>query len=176
MKLLITKLLLFFCISSWAQDVSKEMEITIHPYKKVTNGAFFQVITLSSPDCYVEYLDGFDFEWGFTYRLRVKETHLQSPPEDGSSYEYELLEVISKTRMEKGYTFKMGLFSDLYLSDGTDQVNNFQFVNDSTYRYMNEVNIQYPKGKANFMNEILSRSVYKKGTFVFIDANTIRLK
>lgn len=176
MKLLITNLLLFFCISSWAQDVSKEMEITILPYKKVTNGAFFQVITLSSPDCYVEYLDGFDFEWGFTYRLRVKETHLQSPPEDGSSYEYELLEVISKTRMEKEYTFKMGLSRDFYLSDGADQINNFQFVNDSTYRYMDEINIEYPSEKAYFMDEIMSTRIYKKGTFVFIDANTIRLK
>ncbi len=176
MKIRLINILLFFSVQAMAQDVSKEMEITLLPYKTVTNGAFFQVIVLSSPECYVQYLHAFDYEWGFTYTLRIKETHLENPPMDGSSYEYELLEVVSKTAVSPDYTFKMGLSRDLYLGEGADQINNFRFINDSTYRYMDEINIEYSADKGHLFDQILSQNKYIRGTFVFIDSNTIRLK
>ena len=176
MKSLVISFLLFSSLCGVTQDVSKKMVIEVSPYKKVSNGAFFQVITLHSPDCYVEYLDGFDFEWGYIYDLKVKETHLASPPEDGSSYRYELIEVISKTAVPTNYTFQMILSRDLYLGHGSDQVSNFKVVNDSTYRYMDEINIEFTSEQAHLFDNIIKNDKYLRGTFTFINSNTIRLK
>ena len=42
-------------------------------------------------------IEGFDFEAGYEYRLRIKAEQLPDPPQDGSSIRYTLLEQISKT-------------------------------------------------------------------------------
>ena len=43
-------------------------------------------------------IEGFNFEAGYEYRLKVKKTHLSNPPADGSSIIYTLLEILSKTQ------------------------------------------------------------------------------
>ncbi len=175
LSLLFTSLLSFI----QAQDVSREIEATILPYKKVTNGAFYQVITLSSPDCYVEYLEGFDYEWGYEYRVKLKEITLANPPEDGSSIEYKLLEIISKIAVSEEYTFPLLLSRDLYLGHGPDQVSNFKYINDSTYLYMNEINIQYGEKNKKLFDQIVSNNKVVRRQFEFIDTYdtiTIRIK
>lgn len=42
-------------------------------------------------------IEGFDYEPGYEYRLRIKAEQLANPPQDGSSVRYTLLEQISKT-------------------------------------------------------------------------------
>lgn len=42
-------------------------------------------------------IDGFEFEPGFTYMLRVRTSAVDSPPADASSLRYELVEVVDKT-------------------------------------------------------------------------------
>ena len=44
-----------------------------------------------------EGIEGFDFEAGYEYRLRIKAEQLPDTPQDGSSIRYTLLEQISKT-------------------------------------------------------------------------------
>ena len=158
------------------QDTSTIIEVTIHPYKSVTNGAFFKVMVLSSPDCSVEYLNGFDFEWGHQYRVRLKETTLANPPMDGSSLEYELLEVLSDTKMPEDYSFTMWLSRDLYLGLGDDQKSNLERINDSTYKYMDEVNLIFGADKKALMNHVLQNNKALKARFSIINAHTIRLK
>ena len=175
-KVLLSLLFAGLVTSLQAQDVSHKIEVTLLPYKKVTNGAFYQVITLASPNCYVEYLEGFDYEWGYEYKVRLKETTLAHPPEDGSSIEYKLLEVISKTPVSNDYTFPMLLSRDLYLGLGTDQVSNFKYINDSTFLYMDEINIQYGKDKTDLLDQIISKNKVVRAQFEFIDSKTIRLK
>lgn len=41
-------------------------------------------------------IEGFDFEAGFSYVLRVERRRVEDPPADGSSFRYVLLEVVSK--------------------------------------------------------------------------------
>ncbi|MFT4754639.1 MAG: hypothetical protein ACI85Q_002199 [Salibacteraceae bacterium] len=176
MKVRITSLLLFFSMAGMTQDIYTEMEITILPYKQVTNGAFYKVIVLSSPECAVEYLSDFEYQWGFSYKLRVMEVRLEHPLSDASSCEYQLLQVISKTAVAEDFSFKMRLSRDLYLGNGTDQVNNFTYINDSTYRYMDEVNIEYSKDKATILNDVIQKNKYVKGSFEFVNTHTIRLK
>lgn len=44
-----------------------------------------------------EAIEGFDFQPGYEYRLRIKARQLSDPPQDASSIRYSLLELISKT-------------------------------------------------------------------------------
>lgn len=41
-------------------------------------------------------IDGFSYEEGYTYRLKVKKTHLGNPPADGFTFTYTLIQIISK--------------------------------------------------------------------------------
>lgn len=41
-------------------------------------------------------IEGFDYEEGYRYRIRVLRRERSEPPQDGSSVVYELLEVLSK--------------------------------------------------------------------------------
>ena len=43
-------------------------------------------------------IDGFDFEPGMTYKLKVEESIVENPPADGSSRRYDLVEVLEKTK------------------------------------------------------------------------------
>lgn len=176
MKILITNILIITSLFASAQDVCTEKIVTLLPYKKVTNDAFFKVIVLSSPECYVEHLTGFDFTWGYTYTVRLKEAHLAQPPQDASSYTYELLEVISKVAVPDGYEFTLALSRDFYLTDGDDQINNFKYVNDSTFRYMDEINVEYPADKSFLFDQILNQNKYVKATFRFKNTGTIRMQ
>ena len=133
-------------------------------------------MVLSSPDCYVEYLNGFDFKWGHQYRVRLKETTLANPPMDGSSLEYELLEVLSDTKIPDEYRFSMWLSRDLYLGTGDDQTSNLVYINDSTYRYMDEVNIVFGTDKKAILDQVIQNNKELKGHFSIENESSIRLK
>ncbi|MGD8466818.1 MAG: META domain-containing protein, partial [Anaerolineae bacterium] len=47
-------------------------------------------------------IDGFDYEEGFEYRLRVVEEEIDNPPADASSLQWSLVEVVEKTRSLEG--------------------------------------------------------------------------
>ncbi len=158
------------------QDKSRIIEVTINPYKSVTNGAFSKVMVLSSPDCWVEYLNGFDFKWGHQYLLRLKETTLAQPPMDGSSVEFELLKVLSDSLVPADYSFTMWLSRDLYLGPGDEQESNLSYINDSTYRYMDQVNLIFGTDKKEIMDQVLQNNKEIKGHFTIVNEHTIRLK
>lgn len=44
-------------------------------------------------------ITGFSYEPGYKYRLRVKLTKLQNPPADGSDTQYELIQTLSKEKV-----------------------------------------------------------------------------
>ena len=50
---------------------------------------------------FYESIEGFDYEEGYVYRLRIERTDLypgeKEPPQDASRYSYRLIEVVSKT-------------------------------------------------------------------------------
>lgn len=45
---------------------------------------------------FFESIDGFEYEPGFVYDLRVARRSIRNPPADGSSYAYRLLAIVSK--------------------------------------------------------------------------------
>lgn len=48
---------------------------------------------------YHDSIIGFDYEPGYIYMLKLKRTKIDNPPQDGSSYEYELITIVSKEKV-----------------------------------------------------------------------------
>ena len=54
-------------------------------------------------------IEGFTYEWGFTYELRVRETRIANPPADGPSVRTELIELVSKEKVLPATRFRIAL-------------------------------------------------------------------
>lgn len=59
-------------------------------------------------------IDGFTYEEGFIYTLRVLETKVENPPADGSALRWQLLELVAKEEApppkDEGKTWKLAAF------------------------------------------------------------------
>jgi hypothetical protein len=178
MKILITTLILLLTNTMYAQKV-KFKTITINPQLSFQNYEHFKRLTLSSPDSEAEYIDGFEFLWGYTYKLRAKEIRLNSNLSDGTRYNYSLEKIISKTKAAD--TTQFNLFLDgsryYYQVDSTEQVlnNTFRQINDTTFSYFDKVEIQVPAYLTNEFRFIVEGKASKLGTFVYVDEKRIRL-
>ena len=62
-------------------------------------------------------INGFEHEWGQTYIIKVKETKIENPPADGSSLQYELVEILEQRQVDQDFN----LLYDIY---GIIKVNN----------------------------------------------------
>ena len=175
-------LLLSFCILSTLAinaQVSKIKNITIDPNLSFQYYEHFKRLTLSSPDSHIEYMDNFNFEWGYTYVVRVKETKLRRSWSDGTSYTYTLKKVISKTKMSDSTQFQLTLDANRYFHkvDSSELVKNntLKELNDSTFLYFDKVEIEVPKQLKSDFNLIREGRITKRGTFTFINEKRIRL-
>lgn len=178
MKLLIAPLLLFISLQLQCQII-RDKVISIDPYLSFQYYEHFKRLTLSSPNSPVEYLDGFDFYWGYKYELNVQETDLIVSLSDGTQFLYSLNHIVSKTKMPDSTQFKLYLEADLYYNevDSSEQEMNITFkqINDSTYLYFDEVEIEVPNKLRNAFKTIVDGKSMKNGTFIFIDDKRIRL-
>jgi len=82
-----------------ADDKSEILEVTIGP-EMVDCSAFRRTCMVMNGDPFPSWIDGFDFEAGFNYELRIKKTKRDRPLLDVGEYEYTLLEVLSKTSVQ----------------------------------------------------------------------------
>ncbi len=57
-----------------------------------------------------EKIDGFDYQVGYKYQLKILQTKINNPPADGSSYKYKLLEKSSETLVEEPIQYGIDLF------------------------------------------------------------------
>ncbi|MDP4685636.1 MAG: DUF4377 domain-containing protein [Salibacteraceae bacterium] len=167
-----------FCLltsfSALAQDVTTKKTIHIEPYLALSYDAFFKSLVLKSPDCSLEHLADFPFEWGYRYELKVQETILENPPMDGSSLTYKLLKVVSKEPTDSDFTFKLRLESDTYLGPG-EQESTFAVINDSTYRYFDTVDLIIPENMRESFQKVLLPASSAQGEFRVIDSSTLEL-
>ncbi len=49
---------------------------------------------------YIDSIVGFDYEPGYIYDLLVAKRDIPNPPADGSSYQYELVRIVSREKQE----------------------------------------------------------------------------
>ena len=173
MKIELVLLLLLSSIIGKSQT-DKTKIITIEPYMKVTNGAFYKVLILKSNDSDAEFIQGFDFEWGYSYKLKIQIHKLKNPPEDGSDTDYILVKTISKTKVPDDYQFKMLLHTKRYL-DLVDTWSCFKTLNDSTYKYFDKIDIEVASTLKNEFNKIMTEEQERYGNFIFISPTKVKL-
>lgn len=174
MKNLILPLLLLCSFSIYAQK-STVKTVTLEPYKSLSYGAFFKGLSIKS-EPYSEHIDGFTFEWGYAYTLKIREIHLENPPMDGSSVNYELIEELSKTKVADDYTFPMRLHFEVYLGPATDEITSpFKLIAPGVYTYFDEIEIEIPAQFEAGFSEVIDGHQNKEGQFIFVGPNRIRM-
>ncbi|MBI1268307.1 MAG: DUF4377 domain-containing protein [Cryomorphaceae bacterium] len=156
MKQWLFSLFVLLSLSTFAQDQVSTITVKIDPYKSVANGSFFQVLVLSSPDePGLDYLNGFDFEWGYHYVVKVKKTKMAQPMMDAGDTEYELIEVVSKEKADPELTFTLFLKRELYLGPGEENNSTILKIDDTTFRLLDEVNFTVLPGQKPIIERVL---------------------
>jgi hypothetical protein len=151
--------------------------ITVKPYMYTQNYEHFKRLVLDSPDSEAEYIDGFDFEWGYYYTLKVKEKKV-GPLSDGTRYDYSLLKVISKEKVPDSMIFRMSIDPLRYYSIlDEDGISNYTLnqLNDSTYLYMDKVEIEVSYESQESFKKKVDNEVGFRGNFKFVNGRRIRL-
>lgn len=174
MRLLI--LIFYMPTILWGQVVLIKT-ITVQPYMYTQNYEHFKRMVLESPDSEAEYIDGFDFEWGYYYTLNVTETKV-GPLSDGTRYDYALVKVISKEKVADSVLFKMYIDPLRYYRrpEENDPANyTLQQLNDSTHLYMDNVEIEIPNKLREYFRRSIDNGVGFRGNFQFIKEHRIRL-
>ncbi len=141
------------------------------------NYEHFKRLVLDSPESEAEYIDGFDFEWGYYYTLKVEENKV-GPLSDGTRYDYSLLKVISKEKVADTVIFKMSIDPLRYYHKlEEDDIDNYTLkqLNDSTYLYMDKVEIEIPYKLQDFFNKKIDNEFDFRGDFKFVNGRRIRL-
>ena len=169
-------ILLFTPLFLFSQKVLYKT-ITIKPFMYTQNYEHFKRLVMDSPESEAEFIDGFDFEWGYYYTLRVKEIEV-SPLSDGTRYDYNLLKVISKEEVPDSVTFMMSIDPLRYYSKlEENDIDNYTLsqLNDSTYLYMDQVEIEIPQ---NFLESFIKKKdneIDFRGYFKFVNSKRVRL-
>lgn len=169
--------IIFFSNMLYGQDVEV---ITIDPYLSFENYEHFKRLTLSSPDSSIDFIEGFEFLWGYSYKLEVKQTKLDHILSDGTKFRYSLEKIISKTKVHDTVQFKLLLDGNRYYYevDSSEQEFNktFNKINDSTFLYLDQVEIEVPLTLTDEMNRILENKVKKIGTFTYVHEKRNRIR
>ena len=136
----------FFSSSSFAQTFTIK-NINVKPHMVHQNYEHFKRLVLDSPDSEAEYIKGFDFEWGYAYKLKVKETKI-GPLSDGTNFEYSLVKIVKKEKVSDTINFLLVIDPLVrYTKLDEDGIENFSLKKTDTYEYlyMDEVYIEVPK-------------------------------
>ena len=86
-----------------SQDKAQEYDLWVGPQQVDCVGAFKQkcLMVRRSPteawQLFYSSIEGYDYQPGYTYHIRVRETEVKDPAMDASSRRYVLLELIEKT-------------------------------------------------------------------------------
>lgn len=141
------------------------------------NYEHFKRLVFESHDSEAEFIDGFNFEWGYYYTLRVKELEI-GQLSDGTRYDYSLLKVISKDKVSDTVIFRM--FIDplrYYHKLEEDGISNYTLsrLNDSTYLYMDNVEIVVSQKLLESFRKETDNEIGFRGNFKFVNGKRIRL-
>lgn len=160
---------------SYAQKV-KTRKVTIEGNLSFQNYEHFKRLVLNSPDSEIEFLEGFDFEWGYTYLLKVKETKLKSEYSDGTRYEYEFVSVLEKTPV--GDTlYRLTIDPSRYYydvpEDEKEANKTLKPINDSTYLYFDEVELVIPSALQAPFLKLIESNQSKRGYFRVVNGQLV---
>ena len=168
-----------FIFNSLNSQSEKIRTISVDPNLTFENYEHFKRLVISSQETACSSIQGFNFEWGYSYKLKIKEIEFGYPRSDGEQFSCSLIEVVSKVKAADSFQFRMLLDAHLYYyteNKVLDPENsNFSVINDSTFRYFDQINVIVPKELNQDFKLILSGSVRRLGVFCFIDNKHIKL-
>lgn len=175
-RLAIGVLLFSFFLVMHCVAQTTTFEAQVQPYLRVTNQAFFRTLSVVA-EPYAENVDGFQFEWGYFYTLKIKKTRLKNPPMDGSDVRYELVRVVAKEHVPIEFTFKMQLVKFLQLDNVAQNEDELAIraLSDTTYRYFDAINFSVPQLLKPEFDAVFVQGISRSGTFYFENDTLIRL-
>lgn len=178
MKQVIIVFLVFQSALAASQTVTEKI-ITVNAHLTFQNYEHFKRLSIDSPDSRAEYIGGFEFGWGYTYSLRVKETKMNEMLSDGSQYEFDLIEVVSKTKEPDSAFFILTIDPNIYYYDplpGDEESHeSLKSLNDSVFVYFEEIEIEVPKHILGSFQKLMESGKSKRGKFMFVNEKRVRL-
>ena len=115
-------------------------------------------------------IEGFVYEWGYVYNLKVSKRSIANPPEDASSIAYSLEEIVSKEAVATNVTFNIDLQN---VSNSIE--NTLQKDDDTTFTLLYEQQIDCGQ-LCDELEEALIGNNRVTGTFVHADDGKILLQ
>ena len=97
---------------------------------------------------------------------------------DGTRYEYSLLKIISKEKVSDTVIFKMSIDPLRFYHKLEDEgVSNYTLsqLNDSTYLYMDQVEIEIPQNSLESFIKKKDNKIDCRGDFKFVNRKRVRL-
>lgn len=168
-----------FVFNSLIAQSEKIRTIHVNPYPSFENYEHFKRFVINSQETSCSAIEGFNFEWGYFYKLKIKENEYKSPMSDGEKFSCSLVEVVSKVPISDTFQFRMFLDAHLYYYTENkilDQENsNFAVINDSTFRYFDQIDIVVPSQLSSKFKSIVDGREKRLGIFYFIDNKRIKL-
>lgn len=171
-----------FCFGLLGAQQPEIITIRLNPHLVFEHYEHYKRLVMSSPDGDLDHIDGFEFEWGYVYELKVKRQRLNPSLTDGTRYRYQLLKLISKSKVPDSTRFSLYLDAQRYYhhldSSEAEMNQSFHQINDSTYRYLDQVNIEVPEALGSAWQNILKGRSPQVGRFRYCpeDENCIRLE
>ena len=166
----------FFSSSLFAQTFTIK-NINVKPHMVHQNYEHFKRLVLDSPDSEAEYIKGFDFEWGYAYKLKVKETKI-GPLSDGTNFEYSLVKIVKKEKVSDTINFLLVIDPLVrYTKLDEDGIENFSLKKADTYEYlyMDEVYIEVPENLNQKFLDLVEKEMSFLAKFNYISSKKIRL-
>ena len=166
----------FFSSSSFAQTFTIK-NINVKPHMVHQNYEHFKRLVLDSPDSEAEYIKGFDFEWGYAYKLKVKETKI-GPLSDGTNFEYSLVKIVKKEKVSDTINFLLVIDPLVrYTKLDEDGIETFSLKKTDTYEYlyMDEVYIEVPENLNQKFLDLVEKEMSFLAKFNYISSKKIRL-
>lgn len=166
-------LLIMLIITPMVIHAQKIDTVHLEPYLQLTNGAFFKSLTLKSSNTSIKNIEKFDYEWGYHYKIIVKQEIIDPPLQDASNLKFTLINILEKIPTDENYTFSLLLNNTIYLSG--EQGSAIKKVSENTYRYHDKITLIIPPElQETFENLVINKKI-KRGTFTFYSPNTIKL-
>lgn len=81
---------------------SKIVPVSVFGEPSIVDGMLVRTVGGSQWEAYpITFIEGFEFEQGYIYTLKVEIIHMANPPQDGSDIRMKLISLISKTKVEE---------------------------------------------------------------------------
>ncbi len=170
---------IFLCAINAHTQSPDYKTIEIKPYLQLQNYEHYKRLVLQTSESEIDFIEGFSFAWGTAYTLQIQVRPLKHRLSDGTQFKYKLVKVLSEIKQADTSTFDLVIDSRRYYHKPQASEGNISqslvAVNDSTYRYLDEVEIQIPEHLSAAFEELIKTGARKKATCSFVHEKRILL-